>query len=666
MTNNFLSQIRGAGNTERSLRAYAYLKASFLTSKQSDKPIDDVFDCILPFLIEGMSKQVGQQLNISELQTFLKDNFDFSIPVYVIEHILPRIRDIGAIEWNDALSVYICLDIEHNDSQKVLDRDIISGTDFIGLEYALKEFSSYLNSPEPEASNNWSEALIQFLKSESALTYETPKGIRGAEISSPSDLENFVVARFIQSSQENDPHIFSIITKIYTGVLIEDFIQTIQEIGVDDEYSHLTVYYDTSIILRLLGSSGEVYKNANLEMHRTIEQLGSKTMYFDHTESEVVNILDTIMSNYNIGNRLFGETAEAMLRGEVTIETVKDLSATFSERLALLNIFKSRYAYENTTTANYYQIDEVQFERFLASQAAEGGRRYSQQNLNNDAKTLALTMRLRHGARFRDVAKCKHVFVSSNKLLVRSARSFVADHEKFGWRNSPPLLTVGQMSTLAWLVNAHELDERKVSTELLANCYGAVQPDPDWTPEFLKALTQFKEESEDVSVAESAVFMHSARRIAQDQSFANSVILKQLDTLEIFGRAEKEFLSQQENTRKETNRREKDALEKGLRKGRDNQISRQNQRINSRADQWSNNIVRIMQYAIIIFAAITLLASDRMFSTQSLIVVAGQVIIFILASFQIVDLVGFPLVRTFLDKWRNLLADRFRSFFDVT
>ena len=105
---------------------------------------------------------------------------------------------------------------------------------------------------------------------------------------------------------------------------------------MDDEYSHLTVYYDTSIILRLLGSSGEVYKNANLEMHRTIEQLGSKTMYFDHTESEVVNILDTIMSNYNVGNRLFGETAEAMLRGEVTIETVKDLSATFSERLALL------------------------------------------------------------------------------------------------------------------------------------------------------------------------------------------------------------------------------------------------------------------------------------------------------------------------------------------
>ena len=81
-------------------------------------------------------------------------------------------------------------------------------------------------------------------------------------------------------------------------------------------------------------------------MHHAIENLGCKTEYFEHTEIEVENILETILSNYDLGKELFGETAEAMLRGEVKIEEIKDLSATFSERIARLNIFKSRFAYE--------------------------------------------------------------------------------------------------------------------------------------------------------------------------------------------------------------------------------------------------------------------------------------------------------------------------------
>ena len=173
-------------------------------------------------------------------------------------------------------------------------------------------------------------------------------------------------------------------------------------------------------------------KCSNLEMHHAIKNLGCKTEYFEHTEIEVENILETILSNYDLGKELFGETAEAMLRGEVKIEKIKDLSATFSERIARLNIFKSRFAYKNTTTANYYQINENEFEQFLSSEAEKIQRRYSRRNVVNDTKTLAITMRLRHGVKSRDVAKCKHVFVSSNKLLARSARSFIAENENFG------------------------------------------------------------------------------------------------------------------------------------------------------------------------------------------------------------------------------------------
>ena len=662
MANNFLSQISEAGNIERPLRAYAYLQASFQTNARNKKRIDDVFDCLLPFIIRGISEQDSNQLDIDQLQAYLKNTFDFTIPVFVINHLLPRTQELGAIEWNKVLRVYICRDENNLPSSAIADPEIISTDDFSGVETAIKDFSTPLQFANPISSNTWSEALIRFLKSASELTSEPSQEIKGIIIANPEEIDNFIVARFIQRIQEDNPTIFSIIVKIYTGILIEDFVRSVQEISVKDEYPRLTVYYDTSIILRLLGSSGEAYQKANLEMHHAIENLGCKTEYFEHTEIEVENILETILSNYDLGKELFGETAEAMLRGEVKIEEIKDLSATFSERIARLNIFKSRFAYENTTTANYYQINENEFEQFLSSEAEKTQRRYSQQNVVNDTKTLAITMRLRHGVRSRDVAKCKHVFVSSNKLLARSARSFIAENEKFGWRNAPPLLTVGQMSTLAWLAGSQKLEAGKISTELLANCYGAVQPDPEWTPQFLKALGEYKDSSGDISIAESAVFLNAARRIAQDQSFAKTAIFQKLNTLEIFDRAAKEFSEQQEHAIKEAIELEEVALEIGVNRGRAAETQEQQGKVRKRAENWASKVIRIAQYVIVIVAVASFLLSEGVFGSRSFVVVSGQIIVFLLAILQIADLIGVPMVRPLLDKCRVRLADRFGSF----
>ena len=662
MGNSFLSQIAGASNTERILRAYAYLQVSFSTSSRSERRIDDILDCLLPFIIGGISEQHGNQLDIKKLQQFLNDNFDFSIPVYVINHLLPRAQEKGVVKWNNVLRVYICQDADNDGSSELLSPDVISTDDFAGVESAIRNLAASFNLSEPISSSNWSEALIRFLKSGSELPPVRTAEIRGIAISEADDVDNFVVARFIQHSQNNNPSIFSIITKIYTGILIEDFVRTIQEIGVEDEYSRLTVYYDTSILLRLLGSSGIAHQKANLEMHHAIQNLGCKTQYFEHTEIEVENILQTILSNYDSGNQLFGETAEAMFSGELRIETIKDLSATFIERIAQLNIFKSRFAYENTTTANYHQIDETEFKEFLSSEAEKTRRKYSNSNLVNDTKTLALTMRLRHGVRSRDVAKCKHVFVSSNKLFVRSSRAFIATNENFGWRNAPPLLTVGQMSTLAWLAGSQELESREISTELLANCYGAVQPDQDWTPEFLKELEKFKEGTEDVSIAESAVFLNAARRIAQDQSFAKTAIFQQLNALEIFGLAKKESLAEQENLRKDAIRASQAALIEGLSKGRAAERKEQKDSDRRRAERWSERVVRYIQFVIILLAVFALLSSEGLFGSGSILIITGQLIIFILALLQIADVVGISVARSFLDRFRVQLADRFVSF----
>ena len=208
MANNFLSQISEAGNIERPLRAYAYLQASFQTNARNKKRIDDVFDCLLPFIIRGISEQDSNQLDIDQLQAYLKNTFDFTIPVFVINHLLPRSQELGAIEWNKVLRVYICRDENNLPSSAIADPEIISTDDFSGVETAIKNFSTPLQFANPISSNTWSEALIRFLKSASELTSEPSQEIKGIIIANPEEIDNFIVARFIQRIQEDNPTIF--------------------------------------------------------------------------------------------------------------------------------------------------------------------------------------------------------------------------------------------------------------------------------------------------------------------------------------------------------------------------------------------------------------------------------------------------------------------------
>ena len=126
-------------------------------------------------------------------------------------------------------------------------------------------------------------------------------------VGNPSEVETYVVARFVQEVERQRHDVYSDILKVFTGVLIEDFISNIQELGSTSTYNGLKVFYDTSVLLRLLGTSGHLLKAATLEMHRTLQGLGCSTYYFNQTATEVQNILGSLEWSYSRGYDIYGE-----------------------------------------------------------------------------------------------------------------------------------------------------------------------------------------------------------------------------------------------------------------------------------------------------------------------------------------------------------------------
>jgi hypothetical protein len=155
------------------------------------------------------------------LRLFLR-SFGLRIPVFVLKQLEQRLEKLGAIEWNQQIDAFIC-----RASKEQLNATLNIDLAFDALEEALSFFADGIYSVErPPASDTWSDALIEFLRSESGenLVNSPDKAARSAQkikkvketLVAGQNFERFIVARFIQE-YENDNEIFSKILQVYRG-----------------------------------------------------------------------------------------------------------------------------------------------------------------------------------------------------------------------------------------------------------------------------------------------------------------------------------------------------------------------------------------------------------------------------------------------------------------
>ena len=560
-----IEQLLGYGQADRAVRAYAYLTVAFKVRKD----VNDVLDCLLPFVVAVINRDGASQPIVLNTVADGLSEFGLKIPVYAVQQLLNRLNKRGLVEWNQIAKAFIPTRELAKQAEKAAPQALSESFD--ELEGALNAFARSIGVDTPPHSPSWSDALIHFLRSESAREAIKAVKVKNVLVGDPTTIEGFVVARFVQESQTKNTKVFESIIRVFTGILIEDFISNIQEVGSPDSYRRLTVYYDTSVILRLLGTSGKLLQTATLEMHTTIQSLGCNTQYFDATGTEVLNILSNLESAYSKGKEIYGETADAIHAAEITIEDVKDLMGTYDVRLGALNVFPFDYDYKSRKNEDAHQIDERAFSEALKSEGIRNERGYSEQNAFNDAHVVALVLRLRRGRVSRDIGGSRYLFVTKNSALQRVGRKFATEHvEEYDVSVIPPVLTVSQITTAAWIAATRNLEEHKVSRELLASCYAAVQPNEAWADEFARVFEKFRAENPEFVAerANSMIFLNTARATARDESLNQALVLKNLNIAELFRQAAEaeeaaaeQFQEQQRRQQQDFERAQREAVE---------------------------------------------------------------------------------------------------------
>lgn len=527
---NVLTDLRGA---DKAAKAYAFLYAAFRKTEVSQNPVRDALDCITPFIAPYLNSIAGKQIDVQAVQSFLRTTIGFDIPLYALELVIPSLAKAGLAEYHQAVRLYFA---KKTDATFDIVKSEIE-TDFDQVEHQLNRFAKSLGLDIVPASPTWGDALISFLKSRSEPTPTTVAKIKGALLD-PAQVEHAVVGAFIRNLHENQYATFEKLLRIFMGVLVEDFVSSVAEIGTFGTGEPLNIFYDTGVLLRVMGCSGKLLRAATEELTRYLQDLGCRIFYLAGNEAEVANILNTIVFVKDSGGELEGETAEAVSNGEVSITDLRMLQNSFPERLARLNIFPAEEFEKNVQALTQYQIDERAFSEYLLKQANKSKRAYGVQNRTNDASFLGAVMRLRRNLKTRDLAECRFLFITVNKFLAATARHFLIDTKQYQPQICPPMLSVGQVATIAWLMKDQVLAPEKAGRELLSHCFAAVRPDAEWFRFFREGMEKLVGPLDTfANEASNSLALQAARRIAQDESFGSSSLVRELNMAEILSRA---------------------------------------------------------------------------------------------------------------------------------
>jgi hypothetical protein len=532
-----LTQLQGSS---RYARSYAFLYAAFQGAASARSDVRDALDCLTPFIAAYTHGIAGRQVELPKLQEFLRTKFGFEIPIYALDQIFPSLRNQGYIEFKQGPNIWMACGKE--DKFTVAKEEI--ETDFDEIVELLRTYAERLGLADAPPSGSWDGALIGFLKPDSIATDPKIVNLKSVLIDT-REAEKKIVASFIKKMWEEQPSRYEKIVKIFMGILIEDFLATISHVGQINFSAPPVVLYDTTILLRNLGCSGRLFKTATDELTRYLQDIGCETKFLAGNESEVNNVISAILSRKDTGGELEGETAEAISRGEVSIADLRMLQNNFVDQLARMNVFEQSDTGLKGSTS--YQINETAFANYLYEQSLRRGRKYGSQNRVNDAGYLGTVMRLWGPTKTRDFSGSKFVFVTSNRLLATASRAFLIQEKQLAAVHCPPILHHTQVATIAWLLKDKKLSPAIAGRELLVNCYAATRPDEQWFKSFKEGMEKIVGDLQEFAQNPGNNFvLQAARRIAQEESFGNSAVMRGLNAVELLDRSREYARSQEE------------------------------------------------------------------------------------------------------------------------
>lgn len=457
---------------------------------------DDYISSYIPFIATLIEKHSYKTIEIEVIVSDFQKEFGIAIPSSPMTSILSRAVNSKIIS-RESNGTFVPVKTAVAQTSFSLNRDSSNAK----IDMLVDLFVNYTKSVHNKdiEKDDGIEMLMNFFDEFS------PTAISGRNIDvlveEMSQSELYLVGDFIDFLSKKDPENFEKFRKLalsylITSALVFDEKTERREI----EFSNMTIFLDTPIILRLLGLQTPELEQSYLELFTTLDTLISpEYKLFQHTLDEINGILNDCIhwigdSNYNptLANpALISFIAKNF--NKTMIEVYKD---RLLEKLKEFNItLDDMQAYE--LHSNRYQIDSKKLETILVETYSERrpSTKFTQNNtsIQYDIKSVECIIKLWRDKTSRSYNKLGYVFLTSNATLAYVSRKFIKDYSWNERNHKSPCITDYFLGTMLWLSTPFDKIDNYVKLKLLADCSAATEISKELMQKFVIELDRLKE-----------------------------------------------------------------------------------------------------------------------------------------------------------------------------
>ena len=283
-----------------------------------------------------------------------------------------------------------------------------------------------------------------------------------------------LVSNYVQQVQRTQPERFDSFMVVVQGHMLANALLCPDLQYAPKSYRRVVFYFDTPLLVRRLGASGEAKQDAVRELIALIKELGGRVGAFSHSIDELRKVLhgaaDFLARPEGRGDIVWEARKRGTSRSDLLL-----LAETIDRELlrAGIDVVPSPAYFAD------FQIDETVFERVLDDEVSYYNPRARQYDVNSVRSIYVLRKR----GLATSIETAGAVFVTPNHGFAKAAWVYGAEHESS--REVSSVISDVTLANVAWLKTPMK-PPSVPTTQVLAFAYAALQPSPTLLAKYLK------------------------------------------------------------------------------------------------------------------------------------------------------------------------------------
>jgi|GEM_PF-552924 len=436
----------------------------------------DYLDYLNPFVLHVLSRYRPSPIIDSKIKECIIKEFGLEIPERTIQIVLKRLSKRYPIRKQEGI-----YRIEGNIPDPNITLKKAEATRHINsVIEGLIEFSQNTGSPisDRDAAN---KAIINFLAQfDVSCLRAFLRGTTIPEIKAHNKSDLILVSKYAIQLQQTNPDRFKSFMVMVQGHMLANALLAPDLRNTPGFFCEITFYFDTPLLIHLLGLEGLLKQNAAKDLTKLLNRLKANLAIFSHTKEELEKVIIAAANNLDKKGARGAIIREARLNNK----TKSDFFLIISQLDEILKDYKI----ETKPTPPYdysFQIDEKAFEDILEDEVAY----YNPNARLYDINSVRSIYVLRKGLKPSMLEKARAILVTSNSAFARAAWKY---GQKFNQSHEvSTVITDFSLANIAWLkvpLGAPSLP----MNEVLAYSYAALEPSQQFLDKFINEIEKLE------------------------------------------------------------------------------------------------------------------------------------------------------------------------------